>query len=77
LSLFIYGRWAMTVHELNAPADVVEATVMALVKTHNNKAQQAKERSALRGWFVGQTMKKLNGAVSRHVVQEAVFKALQ
>lgn len=67
----------MTAHEINAPADVVEATVMALIKIHNDKAQQAKERSCLQGWFVGQTMKKLNGAVSRPEVQAAVFKALQ
>ena len=67
----------MTVHELNAPANAVDAAVMALVQTHVDKAQQAIERSHLRGWFVGQTMKLLNGAADRHAVEIAVNKALR
>lgn len=67
----------MTVHELNAPAEAVDAAVMALVETHVDKAQQARERSHLRGWFVGQTMKQLYGTAERQAVEIAVNKALQ
>ncbi|WP_315922822.1 hypothetical protein [Mesorhizobium sp. SP-1A] len=67
----------MTVHEINAPVDAVDAAVMALVEAHVDKAQQARERSNLRGWFVGQTMKQLNGTAERQAVEIAVNKALQ
>lgn len=67
----------MTVKELDAPAMIVDATVMTLVEANNEKAKQAKERSCLRGWFVGQTMKLLNGAANRLEVEIAVNKALQ
>lgn len=74
--IYLWER-AMTVHELNAPVEAVDAAVMALVQTHVDKAQQARERSHLRRWFVGQTMKQLNGAADRQAVEIAVNKALQ
>lgn len=67
----------MTVHELNVPVDAVDAAIVALMNSNIDKAQQAKERPSLQGWFVGQTMKQFNGTVSRERAEVAVAKALQ
>lgn len=51
----------MTPAEYEYQQELVERELDRLIEANPDKAQQARERPALTGWFVGQVMKNLKG----------------
>jgi aspartyl-tRNA(Asn)/glutamyl-tRNA(Gln) amidotransferase subunit B len=55
-----------------AGAEEIRITVSSLISRNQDKVSQAKEKPALMGWFVGQTMKALSGNASPEQVNVIV-----
>jgi aspartyl-tRNA(Asn)/glutamyl-tRNA(Gln) amidotransferase subunit B len=56
--------------------DQIEAAVDQVIAANPDKAEQAKAKPALAGWFVGQVMKATGGKASPQAVNELVRKKL-
>jgi aspartyl-tRNA(Asn)/glutamyl-tRNA(Gln) amidotransferase subunit B len=54
----------------------IEQAVDQVIAANSDKAEKAKEKPALAGWFVGQVMKATGGKASPHAVNELVKKKL-
>ena len=54
----------------------IEAAVAAVIAAHPDKAEQAKAKPSMAGWFVGQVMKQTGGKANPQAVQALVRAAL-
>jgi aspartyl-tRNA(Asn)/glutamyl-tRNA(Gln) amidotransferase subunit B len=54
----------------------IEKAVDAVIAANPDKVEQAKEKPALIGWFVGQVMKATGGKASPQVVNELLKSKL-
>lgn len=57
------------------PVDRVQNALGVIIMDNPDKVEQAKQRPELIGWFVGQTMKKLNGQADPDEVFEKAMLA--
>jgi aspartyl-tRNA(Asn)/glutamyl-tRNA(Gln) amidotransferase subunit B len=68
----VESRGLVQVTDLGA----IEAAVDQVIAANPDKAKQAKARSALAGWFVGQVMKATGGKASPQAVNDLIKKKL-
>jgi aspartyl-tRNA(Asn)/glutamyl-tRNA(Gln) amidotransferase subunit B len=68
----VESRGLVQVTDLGA----IEAAVDQVIAANPDKAKQAKAKSALAGWFVGQVMKKTGGKASPQAVNDLIKKKL-
>ncbi|MCB1387123.1 MAG: Asp-tRNA(Asn)/Glu-tRNA(Gln) amidotransferase GatCAB subunit B, partial [Nitratireductor sp.] len=54
----------------------IEAAVEAVIAANPDKAEQAKEKPNMAGWFVGQVMKATGGKANPQAVQQLVREKL-
>jgi aspartyl-tRNA(Asn)/glutamyl-tRNA(Gln) amidotransferase subunit B len=54
----------------------IEEAVVKVIAANPDKAEQAKAKPALAGWFVGQVMKATGGKASPQAVNELIKKKL-
>ena len=57
------------------PVDRVKNAIAVVMVDNPDKVQQATRRPQLMGWFVGHTMKRLNGAADPQEVCDKVVEA--
>lgn len=54
----------------------IEQTVELLIKTYPEKTKQVKDKPALLGWFVGQTMKAFAGRADPRTVERVCYACI-
>jgi aspartyl-tRNA(Asn)/glutamyl-tRNA(Gln) amidotransferase subunit B len=57
-------------------ADAIDAAVDAVIAANPDKAEQARAKPGMLGWFVGQAMKSTGGKANPHAVSEAFKRRL-
>ena len=58
-------------------AGAIEAAVDAVIAANAEKAEQAKTKPGMLGWFVGQVMKSTGGKANPQSVNEALKRKLE
>ncbi|HEX7777079.1 MAG TPA: Asp-tRNA(Asn)/Glu-tRNA(Gln) amidotransferase GatCAB subunit B, partial [Parvibaculum sp.] len=80
-SMYKTGRSASEIVEKDGLRQVtdsgaIEAAIDAVIAANPEKAEQAKAKPALAGWFVGQVMKSTSGKANPQVVNEILARKL-
>lgn len=75
LNSVAHTDWAAAQHELEA-VDPVDDAVTKVILDHPSFVEQVKAKPTLLGWFVGQVMKNVNGALPIEQVHAALRKRI-
>ena len=63
-------------HSAMTPAGAIDSAVDAVIAANPDKAEQAKTKPGMLGWFVGQVMKSTGGKANPQAVSDALKKRL-